>query len=189
MIDTPPFPKTLPRLETDRLLLRDVQMDDAEAIYAYSSNPVFYRCMGHKTPASVDAVRTQIAQRLQAGLSRNWIVILTSERKVIGDCGFNVYRPDNRRAEINYAVDPDYWNRGLATEAVTEVLRFGFEVLHLNRIQAICTPANKRSQRVIEKAGMTYEGLLCDYIWFESGPLDMKMHAILKRRWLEQQSL
>ena len=180
------FPENLPTLETERLILRDVQVTDAEAIYAYSSKPIFYSMMGQKTPASVDEVKNRIEHSFinaHRGMSRNWIVILKSEQRVIGDCGFNVYRPDNRRAEVNYAIDPEYWNQGLATEAMQRVLRFGFEILELNRIQAICSPDNIQSRRVIQKAGMTYEGLLRDYIYFESGPLDMKMHAILRKEW------
>ncbi len=55
----------------------------------------------------------------------------------------------------------------------------------LRDVQAICTPANKRSLRVIEKAGLRYENLLRDSIWFEIGPLAMKIHAILRAEWLK----
>jgi [ribosomal protein S5]-alanine N-acetyltransferase len=190
MSENVPFLKKLPTLETKRLILRDVQISDAEGIYAYSSNPIFYRSMGHKIPQSVEETREKIEKSLSLShkMPHNWIVVLKSDNKVIGDCGFNVYRPDNRRAEVNYAIDPAFWNRGLATEAVLRIIRFGFEDLHLNRIQAICHPDNQSSQRVIQKAGMTCEGLLRDYIWFEEGPLDMKMHSILKEEWLNTRS-
>ena len=176
----------LPSLETERLMLRDVQTGDFEAIYAYSSNPVFYQSMGRSVPASKEKVWSDIQTILQTdkkGSPRNWIIVLKSNGQVIGDCGFNEYRANNRRGEINYAIDPNLWNQGFATEAALGVIRFGFETMHLNRIQAICNTANKASERVIQKAGMKYEGLLRNYIQFEGKLLDMKMYSLLRNEW------
>jgi ribosomal-protein-alanine N-acetyltransferase len=176
------FTRELPTLQTTRLLLRDVQIADAEAIYAYSSNPVFYQCLGRKIPPSLEHVASNIQRQLEKNsrMPRNWMIVLTDENRLIGDCGFNDYRPDNSRAEINCAVDPAYWSRGIATEAALCVLEFAFEQLQFSRIQAICSTANKRSEAVLKKLGMQYEGLLRRYIQFENQPLDMKMFSILK---------
>jgi ribosomal-protein-alanine N-acetyltransferase len=186
MVDYLSFFEKLETLETEQLILRDVRVEDAAAIYAYSSQPVFYQSLGRKIPASLDDTQRRIETSLTGvpwRMPRNWVVELKAESRIIGDCGFNVYRPDNRRAEVNYAIDPAYWNRGLATEAVLCVLEYGFNRLNLNRIQAICHTANASSARVIQKAGLTFEGLLRDYIWFEQGPMDMNMHSILKDEW------
>lgn len=179
------FMRDLPTLQTQRLVLRDVQLIDAPAIYAYSSNPVFYQSMGRKVPPSLEHLASNIQKQLEkkVHLCRNWVIVLRDGNKVIGDCGFNDYRPDNSRAEINYAVDPALWNRGIATEAALCILDFAFEQLKFSRIQAICHTANKRSEAVLMNIGMRYEGLLRQYIEFENQPLDMKMFSILKSEW------
>lgn len=181
------FFENLPTLQSERLLLRKMELSDAGAIYAYCSNPVFYKSMGRQIPISEEKVRSDIRELLEADNNRrprNWVVLLKSINKAIGDCGFNLYRPDNLRGEINYAIDPDYWDQGFASEAVQCLLGFAFKSLNLNRIQAICHPTNKRSESVIQKAGMKYEGLLREYIQFEGKSLDMKIYSILREGWL-----
>ena len=176
----------LPTIETERLFLRDVQADDAEAIWSYSSNPVFYQSMGRPVPVSKEKVMSDIQNILlgeDTRTPRNWIIVLKSTGKVIGDCGFSEYRTSNRRGEVNYAIDPACWNQGYATEAVLCVIKFGFEEMGLNRIQAICSTENKVSERVIQKTGMNYEGLLRNYIQCEGKTLDMKMYSLLKNEW------
>ncbi len=179
------FTRELPTLQTPQLLLRDAELTDAEAIYAYSSNPVFYQCLGRKVPPSLEHVASNIQRQLEKNsrMPRNWMIILNDENRLVGDCGFNDYRPDNSRAEINYAVDPAFWNRGIATEAALCVLAFAFEQLQFSRIQAICSTANQRSEAVLKKLGMQFEGLLRRYIQFENETLDMKMFAILSTEW------
>lgn len=179
------FAESLPTLHTPRLLLRDVEPADAEAIFAYSSNPVFYQSLGRRIPPSLEHVTANIQKQLEKNsrMPRNWMIVLKDENRLIGDCGFNDYRPDNRRAEINYAVDPAFWNRGVATEAALCVLEFAFDQLKFSRIQAICSTANQRSEAVLKKLGMHYEGLLRRYIQFENHPLDMKMFSLLSTEW------
>jgi [ribosomal protein S5]-alanine N-acetyltransferase len=179
------FAESLPTLRTPRLLLRDVQAADAEAIYAYSSNPVFCQSLGRRIPPSLEHVAANIQKQLEKNtrMPRNWVIVLADENKIVGDCGFNDYRPDNSRAEINCAVDPAYWNRGIATEAARCVLEFAFEQLQFGRIQAICSTANTRSEAVLRKIGMQYEGLLRRYIRCENQPLDMKMFSLLDGEW------
>ena len=72
------------------------------------------------------------------------------------------------------------------TEAVKEVIRFGVEEMQLNRIQAICEVANIASARVMEKAGMQFEGVLRNYIQHNGRPLDMKMFSIIRNEWSTQ---
>jgi len=68
-------------------------------------------------------------------------------------------------------------------EAVCVVIRFGFEGLGLNRIQARCKVVNVGSARVMEKAGMAFEGVLREYSFSKGEYLDLKMYSILRREW------
>lgn len=170
-----------PTLETDRLFLRKIKQTDIADIFDYTNRSIFFETMGRPTAFSEEDTRKWVDGFPQKpGL---WCIVLKSENKVIGDCGFCQYHEHANRAEISYAVNPDYWNQSYATEAVLSVIRFGFGKLNLNRIQAICNKVNTHSERVLTKVGMTFEGTLRHYIHHEGQPLDMKMYAILKEDW------
>jgi ribosomal-protein-alanine N-acetyltransferase len=175
-------------LETKRLILRPLVMSDAEAILHYSQKPVFYQAMGRKTCSSIDDVLKFITGILKKDPPLYWVVILKEKEHLIGDCGFCQFHKVARRAEVSYAIDPTYWDRGYATEAVGRMIQFGFEDAGLGRIQAICSEENVVSQRVIQKSGMQFEGLLRHYIRHEDEPLNMRMYSILKQEWLERQA-
>lgn len=177
-----------PTLETKRLILRKIEMSDTEAILHYSQKSVFYQAMGRQTYSSASDIREFIATILKKDPSFFWVVILRDKNCVIGDCGFCQFHKEARRAEVSYAIDPTYWDHGYATEATGRVIQFGFEDAGLNRIQAICNTGNVVSERVIQKSGMQFEGVLRHYIRHEDKALDMKMYSILKQEWLERQA-
>ena len=79
---------------------------------------------------------------------------------MIGTCGFTRFDLRNNSAEIGYVLNPAYHDRGLATEAAHEVIKFGFEELGLHRIEARHIAGNDASHRVMQKLGMTPEGCL-----------------------------
>jgi ribosomal-protein-alanine N-acetyltransferase len=177
-----------PTLETKRLILRPLAMSDAEAILRYSQKPVFYQAMGRQTYSSAGDIQEFIADLLKKDPSFFWVVILRDKNCVIGDCGFCQFHKEARRAEVSCAIDPTYWDRGYATEAAGRVIQFGFEGAGLDRIQAICSTGNIVSERVIQKSGMQFEGVLRHYIRHEDKPLDMKMYSILKQEWPGRQA-
>lgn len=136
--------------------------------------------------ASVDESRAVIGrwlQRYRAGQVAPCAVEVAAQGKFIGTCGFLSWSIPQARAEIGYAISRHYWNRGLVTEAVREVLRFGFEVMRLNRIQTTCEPANAASARVLEKVGMAYEGTLREYTFDKGAFHDLRIYALLRREW------
>ena len=174
----------LPALETERLLLRQIEPDDIDAIFAYTNHSVFFETMGRPTPFSPEDTRKWVAGFVdKPGL---WCVVLKDENTIIGDCGFCQLHNRAARGEISYAIDPARWNNGYATEAAAAVIQFGFETLQLNRIQGMCNLKNTGSERVLQKTGMQYEGTLRHYIHHEGIPLDMKLYAILKDDWIEK---
>lgn len=94
----------------------------------------------------------------QAGLPSQLALLLREERRLIGYCGFfRQVVDDVDEIEIGYRLHPDYWNRGLATEAARAVRDYAFEVLKLERVISLIHPENHASRRVTEKNGMTLE--------------------------------
>ena len=89
--------------------------------------------------------------------------------------------------DIGYEFSPDYWRQGYATEAASEIIRFGFEELELHRIWSWCIAENNGSWRVMEKLGMQREGLLRENEYFKGRWWDTLMYAILEDEWRERE--
>ena len=85
-----------------------------------------------------------------------WALIYQPNQQLVGHCGLH-YLDSTPEVELTYTIHPNYWRQGLATEAATAVLNWGFEQLNLQQIVAVTGPANLASQRVMQKLGMRYE--------------------------------
>ncbi len=174
----------LPVLETERLLLRRLTPDDAEDIFAYASDPEVTKYMMWSPHKSLDESLTFIAsamERYKIGSPAPWAIVLKAENKVVGTCDFISWYPDHGRSEIGYALSRLYWGKGLMTEAAREIISYGFDVKGVNRIQAMCEIPNIGSARVMEKVGMSFEGILREYMIQHGQFRDMKLYAIVRK--------
>jgi [ribosomal protein S5]-alanine N-acetyltransferase len=87
--------------------------------------------------------------------------------------------PINRRVEVGYTIARAYWGQGYATEAVKELIKFGFDKMQLVRMEAVVLPENRASVRVLQKAGMKFEGVLHSYQVWREIPRDLLMYAVV----------
>lgn len=179
----------LPTIETERLILRKITEDDVESIFEYGSNEEVARYVTwdtHQTlddtKAFVDFVLNQYALNKPA----HWGIVHKSDGKFIGSIDFVSWKPQHRTAEIGYVLSRPYWGKGIITEAASRVIQFGFEEMDLVRIQAKCFTANRGSERVMEKVGMTYEGTIRKGIYLKGAHQDMKLYSILKEEYESQ---
>jgi [ribosomal protein S5]-alanine N-acetyltransferase len=173
----------LPRLETPRLVLRALSLDDADDIFAYASDSevtrytIFERHLSSKT--TTEWLRSVI-DTYRDGHPGPWGMELRSSRRLIGACGFRNWETQHGCAEMGYTVTRAYWNQGYASEAVRALIAFGFEHMNLNRIEARAVPANLGSTRVMEKAGMKFEGVLRQSEFFKGAYQDLAIYSILR---------
>lgn len=180
MISFDPFPI----LETPRLILRQLERSDAEAIFRNHSDPEVVRYLGrnpdtaievsiHRLQLCLDAVRDQTGIR--------WGIVRREDPTVLmGTVGFWKWNKPCFNAEIGYEIGPAYWNKGYMTEAIRASLRYGFDHMELHRVEANIDPDNKGSRRAAEKAGFTLEATLRQN-WFYAGRFtDSVIYGILK---------
>jgi [ribosomal protein S5]-alanine N-acetyltransferase len=151
-------------LETERLILRELQESDFAAVHSYASDPevVRYTEFGPNVEQDTRGY-LQMAVEQQNARPRtvyNLGIVLKANEKLIGSCAINVSEPRHRQAYIGYILTRDCWNHGYMTEAAGAMLSFGLQQLTLHRIYATCDPDNIASYRVMEKVGMTREGYL-----------------------------
>ena len=185
----PIFP-ALVTLETERLMLRALTLEDADDVFAYARDPEVVRYLPWESHQSVEEAREFITRTLEAheaGAKADWGMALKATGRVVGTCGFCTWAGSSGRAELGYCLARELWGRGLVTEASERVVRFGFEDCMLNRIEAVCDVNNVGSARVMEKCGMTFEGVLRQRLLMHDSYRDMKMYAILREDWLRLQ--
>ncbi len=158
-----------------------MQPDDARGIFAYASDPAVTEFLTWDTHQTLADTETFIGHAL-AEKSRITLIIQV-EDWVAGCIGLSPVPRAFRTAELGYVLHRAFWGRHLALEAATLVVDWGFEFLHLNRVEALCAVPNTRSLRVLEKLGMAREGVLREYRAFHGTFPDMALYAVLRRDW------
>ncbi len=158
-IDFKPFPK----LETERLLLRAIELSDVDDLFEILSDPVVAE-NDYFYPVDSKEKAISFIERYHRELENNeeitWGIILKENQKLIGTFCLGSFDKDAKRAEIGYAISQEQWGKGYATEATKQILSYGFKNLKLNRIEATITPGNDSSVKVLEKSGFEREGLV-----------------------------
>ena len=175
--------KDLPTLETERLILRKMTPADAEAVFAYASDPEVTRYViwdTHRTIEDSEIFLRSTVERYENAEAADWGIVRKENGRFIGGCGIVGWDLDHARAEMGYVLSREYWGQGLMPEAVRAMISFGFERMGLNRIEARCMVENVASARVMEKAGMTYEGTLRKREFIKGAYRDIKLYAILR---------
>ncbi|MBQ5648645.1 MAG: GNAT family N-acetyltransferase [Clostridia bacterium] len=181
----------MPQLYTDRLILRRMTKRDAADMYEYSHLSEVTEYLLWHPHSSIDHTKTYLSyleKDYRMGNFYDWGVTLRDSGKLIGTCGFTTIDTVNMCGEIGYVLNPSYWGNGIACEAVDAVMQFGFD-LRLHRIEAKYIIGNERSRRVMEKCGMTFEGIrrssmfvkgqyrdigVCSILSHEFGALELK---------------
>ncbi len=174
--------KAPPTFRTARLTLRPFTVDDAPAVQRLASE------------YEVALNTLMIPHPYPEGTAEQWIATHVGDfeenrihhfaldaGKLIG--AMALVMKDAGMAEIGYWIGVPYWGRGFATEAATEVVRYGFEDLGLRRVYAGCFTRNAPSGRVLQKVGMQYEGTLRRHQLKWGEPLDIAFYGILREEW------
>lgn len=151
-------------LETKRLLLIEITMDDLEAIHQLHSIPEVDEFNTLGIPKTIKDTEKIIRSGIEAQLKKprdsyTWKVITKETGKFIGLAGFSLSNDKFKLGEIYYKLDPDYWGKGYATEIAKRLVVAGFEDFKLHKVEAGVATENWRSIRVLEKIGMKKEGL------------------------------
>jgi RimJ/RimL family protein N-acetyltransferase len=176
-----------PHLTTPRLLLRPFTLSDAAAVQTLAGNPAIAEMtlnIPHPYPdgAAAEWISTH-TDNWQQGRSVTYAITLRDDDTLIGCISLGLH-PRQEMAEMGYWLGQPYWNEGYGTEAAAALLEFGFNQLNLNRIYAYHLPRNPASGRIMQKIGMTYEGLLRQAAKKDDTFEDLILYAILREDFL-----
>lgn len=173
---------TAPELKTERLILRPVELSDAKAIFNYAKNPNVSRYTlwePHQSISdSVNYIQEYVFHYYKKGVPEPLgITLKESPQTIIGTVGCFWVSQASKSMELAYALDENFWGKGIAAEASIAIMDYCFKEYKLKRIQARCKSENKASAKVMEKIGMTYEGTFKAAIHHRNRYWDMHYYA------------
>ncbi len=152
-------------LQTDRLILRPYQPEDAARIQQLADDYDVAKTLGGMPhPYTLEAAQSFIEYATTTEVEDVFAIVRREGDVLMGACGIMFPNPPDSSAEIGYWLGKAHWGQGYATEAARRVIRYGFENTDVPRIFARYFAANPASRRVMEKAGMKFEGMLRHHI-------------------------
>ena len=169
-----------PDIETSRLFLRKLSLTDADELFEVFSDEETTHYVPrekHEDKMVTTNHLENLIKRMDEGKSFVWSVIEKIENRVIGTV--NLYFKQDRAASIGAVIHREYWGRGIASEALKEVIRFGFDIMKLIRIEGKCESHNIASEKMLKKLGMTYEGTLRKEVIIKGTSRDAKVYSVL----------
>jgi RimJ/RimL family protein N-acetyltransferase len=180
-------------VRTQRLLLRPFAAGDLDALYAYHRLGEVFRYL-YSEPRSRDEVRAMVAERAGAtalsaeGQALCLVADLAETGELVGDCVLFWRSAEHQQGEVGYIINPAHRGHGYAPEAVSALLRLGFEGLGLHRITGQCDARNTASARVLERSGMRREAHLVQNEFVKGEWTDELIYAILRGEWQARQA-
>jgi [ribosomal protein S5]-alanine N-acetyltransferase len=173
-------------IETKRLILRKLSIKDKEHIFEYASQEIVSRYVPwevhHSLEDTVEFLKL-IEKKNEKKNRLTWGIVLKEENKLIGTIDLIRLDSIHKKAEFAYVLSNFYWGKGFMQEAAEALLDYGFNDLNLNKISAQIMLGNKQSERVIEKLGMTEEGILRQDFCYKGEFIDLKNFSILKEEY------
>jgi len=181
-----------PMLVTDRLLLRELVLDDAQAVADRAGDRRVARFLiAVPSPYPVSLATRWIMARIAWWPQSRGLTLAIARREepkqLIGTVSLRRYTRD-QRAELGYWLGVDSWGSGLATEAADALVEFGFRELELSRIYAQVLEGNDASCRVLEKLGMISEGIRRRHVRKGKRMLDVSLYGLLRDEWDQETS-
>ncbi len=178
---------SFPELQSERLVFRKINLEDVEDIFKIYSDPEVAKYDWYNP---IDKLEKAISiingynEDFDEKEEITWGVARKSDNKIIGYCCLGDFDDNSRRCEIGYGFIRDEWNNGYGTEAVNTLVKFGFEAMNLNRIEATVTLGNDASIRVLKKCKFTREGIFRQRTFMKGEFVDDVILAIVRKDYM-----
>ncbi len=172
-----------PLLESERLNYRDFKEIDAQKLFEIRSDKRVMNYMDTIKHQSIDDAKDliyNIHKSFEEKNGINWVIIEKSSEQLVGYFGFWRLMKDHCRAEVGYALSPEFWGKGYMTEAVDIMLDFGFNELKLHSIEANVNPNNDSSIKLLERSGFRKEAYFRENYLFNGKFIDSVIYSLLE---------
>ena len=181
---------SFPILETNRLVLRQLTVDDSENWFKNLSDEEVAVLIGMEPLESVDdskSIINRFNDRYEKKNGMAWAITLKEDEGFIGTCSYEKIDSHNLSGEIGYDLLKIYWGHGFMAEALSVILDYGFESLGLNRIEVHTAAINLASRNLLRKLGFFEEGIFRESTFFRGEFRDDCQYSLLRREWNESQ--
>lgn len=172
-----------PQLESKRLLLRKLTLADAPDVQIIRSDEKVMNYMDSDKHVTIQYSENFISENLKMYGQKEgifWGLIEKTSGKFIGDFAYWKIDKKNSRAEIGYALKPEFWGKGFMKEAMIQIINFGFNDLKLHSIEANINPGNENSRGILTKLGFKKEAYFRENYYFNGEYLDSEIYSLLK---------
>ncbi|MEO8235311.1 MAG: GNAT family N-acetyltransferase [Flavobacterium sp.] len=169
-------------LKSDRLLLRQITSDDVNEIFELRSNSETMKYIPRPLVTSIEEAMSHIKMiqdKIESNEGINWAITLKDNSKMIGIIGHYRIRWEHFRSEIGYMLLPEYHGKGVVTEAIELMIKYGFNEMKMHSLEAIIDPENTASARVLEKNNFVKEAHILQNEFYDGKFLDTVIYSIL----------
>jgi RimJ/RimL family protein N-acetyltransferase len=178
-------------LITPHLRIREFYEGDFRALREMDTRPEFntYERGSVSEAETQKSLDESITSQHETPRTVFWLAItIPPEETAVGTIKLSRNQETIREWEVGWAIRPDKWGKGYATEAASHIMDWGFRELNIHRIVAFCHVSNAASVRVMEKLGMQQDGKLRESRWLKGRWWDEYVYSILEREWEENKN-
>ena len=177
-----------PELETKRLVLRRMTPADAEFYLKHFSDPDIVELTAFDAPETLEKATQELLAFCIKPFEENkgirWGIVLKDETELIGTIGYHQWlKTGGYHARVGYDLTAAHRRRGIMTEALETVLRYGFEMMRLNKVEACTDTRNVASIRLLQKLGFHQDGVLRENTYFHGRFIDEAVFSLLASEW------
>jgi [ribosomal protein S5]-alanine N-acetyltransferase len=172
-------------LTSERLILRQITIEDVEEIFSLRSNPETMKYIPRplitKQEEAIEHINL-IQDKIETNEGINWAITLKGSNKMIGIIGHYRVQWEHFRSEVGYMLLPEYEKKGIITEAVGLAINFGFNQMKMHSLEAVIDPENHASAKVLEKNGFIKEAHLKEAEFYNGKFIDRVIYSLLKNK-------
>lgn len=179
--------KQFPELESERLFIRKLTLEDAPDLQLIRSDKKVMTYMDTDHHVTVAFSKNFISKNLKLYEQKKgifWALIEKKTGSFIGDLAYWKIDFKNSRGQLGYTLKPEYWGKGLMKEALIQVIDFGFNQLGLHSLEADINTENENSRKLLKKLGFKKEAYFRENYYYNGAYLDSEIYSLLKTDFL-----
>lgn len=171
-----------PIINTERLILREVSLDDVQEMFFLRSDESVLTYLDKAPEKSTEETRAMI-ETIKNNATNNdgifWVITVKGDNTMIGSICYWRLDKAHYRAEIGYVLHPSQQGKGIMDEAMKAVLQYGFETMKLHSVEANVNPGNKASMKLLERNGFVKEAYFRENYYYNGRFLDSVIYSLI----------
>ena len=183
--------KTCPSFDLGDFIIREKQESDVENFFKYYSKNEVNKFILCEIPRTIDEARRELLYWRNCLYRNDGVYLAIADKKdnrMIGSIGLTSYNSYQKRIELSYDLDDQYWRRGITTKAIEVMVKYAFESWGVNRIEASVSTYNEPSTKLLLKCGFTHEGILRQHRYHLGRFVDVHFFSLLRDEFLQNQN-